>query len=166
MNNFVTIFVTTLLYGILCSRGQERWTVVGGIRFKQVLQKCLRRVGHQETWDSHSGVTEDSSLLGWDAVSLGEWVQTFQRVMVPPSSQVMQSNIIWGWRDNKPSKCQRPLTHCHSVTCQKTWILKVLMLQSLVLNKINACNFILIDRLFSQIWSVIAISDLAQWSAL
>jgi hypothetical protein len=42
----------------------------------------------------------------------------------------------------------------------------VLMLQSLVLNKINACNFILIDRLFSQIWSVIAISDLAQWSAL
>jgi hypothetical protein len=38
------------------------------------------------TLEVHGGVAEDWSLLGCDAMSLGEWFLTFQRNIVPSSS--------------------------------------------------------------------------------
>jgi hypothetical protein len=39
-----------------------------------------------EIWDSHRGTDEDSPLLRYDAVMLGEWFTTFRDIVEAPSS--------------------------------------------------------------------------------
>jgi hypothetical protein len=40
---------------------------------------------------SHSGVSEDKGVMGYDAVSLGEWFPTFRKDILPLSSNVNRS---------------------------------------------------------------------------
>jgi hypothetical protein len=54
---------------------------------------------------ANNNYLEDSPPLGCDAVLLGKHLPMFQR-------------------HYHPSQCQQPLTHQHSVTLQKTWILQ------------------------------------------
>jgi len=44
-----------------------------------------------EVLGSHSGATYDSSLLRYDAMTLGEWLTTFRRVAKLVSSEVNKS---------------------------------------------------------------------------
>ena len=46
----------------------------------------LQPLVNWETSGSHSGVGEDSGLLGSDTVSLGQWFPTFRRFVMPSSS--------------------------------------------------------------------------------
>jgi len=63
------------------------------------------------------GVAEDSRLLGSDVSgSVVEKGRPF----------LLWTAWPWGWRQHDPSKCQYPLTHRHSTTCQKTPICKAL----------------------------------------
>jgi len=142
-------------------RGEESWTVAWGINFVHVKQKCLRTVCHHEIWGSHSDAAEESRLLGIGALPLGEWFQAFQRIMVPPSSHAITIQDPW----RSTLECQKPLTQHSSIISQKTRILTASILESLIWNTINACNFISTGRLFPPIWLVIAISDWAWWSA-
>jgi hypothetical protein len=42
-----------------------------------------------KTSDSHSGFSEDSGFLGYDAMSLGEWLLMFQSYPTPPSTALL-----------------------------------------------------------------------------
>jgi len=59
-----------------------------GMKFKLRISCVLNREDNYSvvTLEVHGGVAEDFILLGYDAVSLGEWFLTFQKNMVPSSS--------------------------------------------------------------------------------
>jgi hypothetical protein len=78
----------------------------------------------RETWGPHSGVAEDSSLLGCDAVSLGEYLLMLWGIIVP--SPPGSSSFSWSdWpcrqRYHDPSKHQEQHAQQHSVTPQTNW---------------------------------------------
>ena len=63
--------------------------------------------------------------------------------------------VIDPWRSTL--ECQEPLTQHYSIAFQKTWILKMSVLDSLILNTINACSFVSTGSLFPPISFVIAV---------
>lgn len=58
------------------------------MKFKLRISCVLKREDNYTlvTLEVHGGAAEDWSLLGYDAMSLGEWFLTFQRSVVPSSS--------------------------------------------------------------------------------
>jgi hypothetical protein len=73
-----------------------------------------------EILGSHSGVAEDSLLRRCDAKFLGEWFQTFRRIMLPS---------FLGWSSSRmlPFETSGNVPW-HSISSQETWILDLFQL--------------------------------------
>jgi hypothetical protein len=69
-----------------------------------VWNNTMKNNNGDKIWGSHSGVTDNSSLPGYDAVSLGRWFVMFQRIMAPSSLWVKKSK-----KNNQRQKCHNPL---------------------------------------------------------
>ena len=59
-----------------------------GMKFKLSISCVLKGENNYSvvTLEVHGGVAEDFSFLGYDVMSLGEWILTFQKNMVPSRS--------------------------------------------------------------------------------
>jgi len=76
-------------------------------------------------WGSLSSMVGGSSLLGNDSVLLGEWLSTFQRIVVTSFSfrQSEKTSRPWRWRQHYPLNAWEPLTQQHCITSWKTSVL-------------------------------------------
>lgn len=75
-------------------------------------------------WGSFISMVGDLSLPGYDAVSLGEWLSTFQGNVLPFFS-IRHSKISaqpWRRRQHDPLNCWEPLTQRHCITPWRTSI--------------------------------------------
>jgi hypothetical protein len=72
----------------------------------------------QETWDDHSSVFETSSLLVCYVLSLGDWIVTCLRTVVPSYWTVW----YWRWRNYGPPKRTELPAQRYGVEFQKTRI--------------------------------------------
>jgi hypothetical protein len=100
-------------------------------------------------WDLRlSQWCEDSGLLECGSLWLGRWFPLLYRNIVPLSARVMQlmrsgpvpfSHVSYSWTawqsETFLSKCWGQFAHWHSITSQKTWILKFYS----VVRKFNDC---------------------------
>ena len=72
-------------------------------------------------WGSHSGIAEDSSLLKNYTVSFLEYLLTFRRIILPPSSVPnIWTARSWKQRHCDPSKCLYLFTTRQDIPLQKT----------------------------------------------
>jgi hypothetical protein len=78
----------------------------------------------REVSGSHSGVDEESNLLGCDTLSLGDYSPMFRKIIVLPSSWSSWTVWPWRWKQYNPSKRRVSITQWHGVSFHKAWILR------------------------------------------
>lgn len=69
-------------------------------------------------WGFHSSTAENSTFLGSDAVSLSEWLLTFRKIVVPPSSSASSPRRMQDMKIQEPLSFKtmgttHPTTKCH-----------------------------------------------------
>lgn len=62
-----------------CMNVASEWVKREGLYFS--VGNLRQKVRSSDIWRSHCGLAEGSSVLGCDAVSLGEWFPTFRRII-------------------------------------------------------------------------------------
>ena len=78
-------------------------------------------------WGSHTDISEDSGLLGYDTVLLGKWSIMFWMIVL--SCKGTKVTYCCRRRQHDFSKRWAPLIHQHSITSQKTAALMNVLLK-------------------------------------
>jgi len=81
------------------SQLQQRWVLVGNWISQKLWNEFSKKRLLLQVLSFCSGVAEDSVLLGYDAVSWGNWVMTlYAHEKLTPDYRVMQCHISEQWK--------------------------------------------------------------------